>query len=246
MKTVSSKLVYYSGTHYWEAGSNQIRLQQRQPFSGRRTYTALNIKGGPKKIETQTLLFSTSQLHFFFLGGWALSLMATAHSNKSEASTMASEEYQLDQGETGKGNPHGDPLEKNHEALKKRSTDNDDDDQSENENEFSTADYFLETGAFPALASLDPITRTMTAQTQQSIRTARSRRASRPVTGDLEKQDKAYEGSDEQIEEQVAVWDQPWHTEGWRNPGWLVVLGTFLVNFVVAGNSFSWGVFQEL
>ncbi|ORZ01419.1 hypothetical protein BCR43DRAFT_178421 [Syncephalastrum racemosum] len=172
--------------------------------------------------------------------------MSSAHSNKSEATTMATEQHQLDQVETGKGNHHGRPLDHSHEEVEKSATHDDEDDENENENEFSTADYFLETGAFPALASLDPIARTMTAQTQHSIRTARSRRASRPMVGDPEKQDKLYEGSEQIEEEQVAVWDQPWPTEGWRNPGWLVVLGTFLVNFVVAGNSFSWGVFQEL
>lgn len=34
--------------------------------------------------------------------------------------------------------------------------------------------------------------------------------------------------------------------EGWRNRGWLVVAGTFLVNFCVFGITFSWGIFQDL
>ncbi|KAM3588621.1 hypothetical protein VKS41_001061 [Umbelopsis sp. WA50703] len=34
--------------------------------------------------------------------------------------------------------------------------------------------------------------------------------------------------------------------EGWRNRGWLVVIGAFLVNFCVFGITFSWGIFQDL
>lgn len=34
--------------------------------------------------------------------------------------------------------------------------------------------------------------------------------------------------------------------EGWRNRGWLVVVGAFLVNFCVFGITFSWGIFQDL
>lgn len=34
--------------------------------------------------------------------------------------------------------------------------------------------------------------------------------------------------------------------EGWRNRGWLVVVGTFFVNFCVFGITFSWGIFQDL
>ncbi|GAB5588733.1 hypothetical protein Unana1_03633 [Umbelopsis nana] len=34
--------------------------------------------------------------------------------------------------------------------------------------------------------------------------------------------------------------------EGWRNRGWLVVLGSFLVNFSVFGITFSWGIMQDL
>lgn len=41
-------------------------------------------------------------------------------------------------------------------------------------------------------------------------------------------------------------WEVPIETEGWRNPGWLAVIATFLVNFTVFGNSFSWGNFQRL
>ncbi|ORY97205.1 major facilitator superfamily domain-containing protein [Syncephalastrum racemosum] len=46
--------------------------------------------------------------------------------------------------------------------------------------------------------------------------------------------------------ESTAPWDQPIPTEGWRNPGWCVILSPFLVGFATTGNSFCWGLFQEL
>ncbi|KAI9313742.1 major facilitator superfamily domain-containing protein [Dichotomocladium elegans] len=41
-------------------------------------------------------------------------------------------------------------------------------------------------------------------------------------------------------------WEVPLETEGWRSPGWLCVISSFLVNFVVFGNTFAWGNFQRL
>lgn len=35
-------------------------------------------------------------------------------------------------------------------------------------------------------------------------------------------------------------------TEGIRNPGWLTVLGTFIINFYTWGVLVSWGIFQVL
>lgn len=34
--------------------------------------------------------------------------------------------------------------------------------------------------------------------------------------------------------------------EGWRNPGWQTVLGSFLVSFYLWGVTYGWGVFEVL
>lgn len=34
--------------------------------------------------------------------------------------------------------------------------------------------------------------------------------------------------------------------EGWRNRGWLTVLGSFLISFSLAGINYNWGVFEVL
>ncbi|ORZ01416.1 hypothetical protein BCR43DRAFT_178384 [Syncephalastrum racemosum] len=109
-----------------------------------------------------------------------------------------------------------------------------------NPDDLRRASYILETAPFPTMGSLDPITRTLSANTQQSTRSA--------ALDDEEKQDISVKEQENNIDDKPApaIWDQPLPTEGWRNPGWLVVISTFLVNFVVFGNSFSWGIFQEL
>lgn len=89
----------------------------------------------------------------------------------------------------------------------------------------------LETGHIPALASVEPISRMLTGQSGKSH---------------MSKTAQEYFNEKLDEEKTTNVWDQPLETEGWRNPGWLVVLSTFLVNFCVSGYGFSWGVFQNL
>ncbi|KAI7881459.1 MFS general substrate transporter [Lichtheimia hyalospora FSU 10163] len=36
----------------------------------------------------------------------------------------------------------------------------------------------------------------------------------------------------------------PYHTEGWKNPGWFTTVGRFLITFATVGIQLSWGTFQ--
>lgn len=105
------------------------------------------------------------------------------------------------------------------------------DTRDQQEQEVERAPHILESAPFPALgSSLDQVARILSKSTHASSK--------RQSMADLE------EGGPPSAP--VAAWEQPWPTEGIRNPGWLVVVSTFLVNFVVFGNTFSWGIFQRL
>lgn len=104
-------------------------------------------------------------------------------------------------------------------------------DTQEEEKDQEIAPHILESAPFPTLgSSVDQVARILSRSTHASSK--------RQSMADLE------EGSPPSAP--VAAWEQPWPTEGIKNPGWLVVLSTFLVNFVVFGNTFSWGIFQRL
>ncbi|KAG1494766.1 hypothetical protein G6F46_006741 [Rhizopus delemar] len=52
---------------------------------------------------------------------------------------------------------------------------------------------------------------------------------------------------EEKNEKEIEVFrQQPYHTEGLRNPGWLAVISCFLGTFVVYGIMYSWGNYQKL
>ena len=52
---------------------------------------------------------------------------------------------------------------------------------------------------------------------------------------------------EEKDEKEIEVFrQQPYHTEGLRNPGWLAVISCFLGTFVVYGIMYSWGNYQKL
>ena len=89
--------------------------------------------------------------------------------------------------------------------------------------------HLLESAPFPALGSLHEITRALSHQTHNSNVNDGEKTIAPP-----------------ELEQEKKPWQQPLDTEGWRNPGWCAVAAAFLVNFVVFGNSFSWGNFQKL
>lgn len=64
-------------------------------------------------------------------------------------------------------------------------------------------------------------------------------------TADMEHSEDVGAGDQPEDAQTVAPWDQPIQTEGWRNPGWYVILCPFLVGFATTGNFFCWGIFQE-
>lgn len=105
----------------------------------------------------------------------------------------------------------------------KNSTISDDDtvksNQEDTEENYTST---LEIAPFPALASLDEITQTLSRvkSNQQS----------------LHQEEKA-----ESVFKHV-----PYHTEGIRNPGWFSVFSCFFVNFFVFGTTFCWGTYQKL
>ncbi|KAI8145443.1 major facilitator superfamily domain-containing protein [Fennellomyces sp. T-0311] len=93
----------------------------------------------------------------------------------------------------------------------------------------------VECAPFPALGSLGEITHTLSkTRTNQTYRSQRQ--------------------ADQESTKTAAVEDDPktahmgefYGTEGFRNPGWLAVVATFLVNFTVFGVVFAWGNFQRL
>ncbi|KAI7879621.1 hypothetical protein K492DRAFT_81575 [Lichtheimia hyalospora FSU 10163] len=90
----------------------------------------------------------------------------------------------------------------------------------------------VECAPFPTLGSVNEITQTLSKT--QTNRTARG----------ISKDDESIR--DEENEGISPAIGEAYHTEGWRNPGWLTVLATFLVNFSVFGTVFSWGNYQKL
>lgn len=86
----------------------------------------------------------------------------------------------------------------------------------------------LESAPFPALASLDEIT-----QTLSKIKSTNTQKSAHPYKEDIE-------------EENVVFKQEAYPTEGIRNPGWMSVISCFLVNFFVFGTTFSWGNYQNL
>ncbi|KAG0170499.1 hypothetical protein DFQ28_001813 [Apophysomyces sp. BC1034] len=98
----------------------------------------------------------------------------------------------------------------------------------------TTYPHLLECSPFPALTSIGEITQTLTRT--QSQRTCYSK-------NDIEKQTLG-----EEVNEDISkpTGFEPYGTEGIRNPGWIVVVSTFMVNFFVFGTVFSWGNFQRL
>ncbi|KAF7726988.1 hypothetical protein EC973_008183 [Apophysomyces ossiformis] len=97
-----------------------------------------------------------------------------------------------------------------------------------------TYSHLLDSSPFPALTSVDEITKTLTKT--QSRTTCYSK-------GDIESPTEK-DGISE-VEANQAEYG-PYPTEGIHNPGWVVVVSTFLVNFFVFGTVFSWGNFQRL
>lgn len=108
----------------------------------------------------------------------------------------------------------------------------------------NTASYphMLESAPFPALGSVPEITRILTRSTCASSKIIEGATVDGVNIGDND--DEKEKGDDGK--KSSVLWEQPWPTEGWRNPGWLVVAASFLVNFVCFGNIFSWGNFQRL
>lgn len=94
----------------------------------------------------------------------------------------------------------------------------------------TTYPRIAESAPFPALGSVNEVSRIMSRESEvQAPKNDNSSIASEKGGDAVEK-----------------PWEKPIETEGWRNPGWLAVVATFLVNFTVFGNSFSWGNFQRL
>lgn len=95
----------------------------------------------------------------------------------------------------------------------------------------TTYPRIAESAPFPALGSVHEVSRIMTRESE--------------VQGQP-KDDNASAITEKGGDANEKPWELPIETEGWRNPGWFAVIATFLVNFTVFGNSFSWGNFQRL
>ena len=85
----------------------------------------------------------------------------------------------------------------------------------------------VELTPFPTLGSIDEITHTLTrTRTNRTFKNQQRDRSSLKtaiVTGDQQKEEKVV----------VNMTDEYYGTEGYRNPGWMPVMATFLVNFFV-------------
>ncbi|KAI9317746.1 major facilitator superfamily domain-containing protein [Dichotomocladium elegans] len=107
----------------------------------------------------------------------------------------------------------------------------------ENQEVPSTYPGLVECAPFPALGSLNEITLTLSKTQTNRTNTDGISYADSIATAIQEEPSKGESSS--------AIGDPYW-TEGWRNPGWLAVIATFLVNFTIFGTVFSWGNFQKL
>lgn len=95
----------------------------------------------------------------------------------------------------------------------------------------TTYPRMAESAPFPALGSVHEVSRIMSRESEVQAQP---------------KNDDASIATEKGGDANEKPWEVPIETEGWRNPGWFAVLATFLVNFTVFGNSFSWGNFQRL
>ncbi|KAI9253803.1 hypothetical protein BDA99DRAFT_163833 [Phascolomyces articulosus] len=101
----------------------------------------------------------------------------------------------------------------------------------------------VECAPFPALASLDEITHTLTKT--KTNQTFKSQRAANIAGGDNDSlKTTAVDPQDEKSG--IKTIGEYYGTEGIKNPGWMAVFATFLVNFFIFGTIFSWGNFQRL
>lgn len=106
-------------------------------------------------------------------------------------------------------------------------------------------EYYLEASPLPgaSFAALELV------DTKQTGRFSHSTRKDIETTENaLERLPTAKDQADKDLEklETNRTTDSIELDEGWRNRGWLVVVGTFLVNFCVFGITFSWGIMQDL
>jgi hypothetical protein len=95
----------------------------------------------------------------------------------------------------------------------------------------------LESAPFPMLGSLEEITQTL------------SRVKSNQTQTDYNEKhilDRLESNKSTKLPTAGVFKQEPYHTDGIRNPGWLTVLSCFLVNFFVFGTCFSWGNYQRL
>lgn len=91
----------------------------------------------------------------------------------------------------------------------------------------------LESAPFPVLGSLEEITQTL------------SRVKSNQTQSEKNALDRLETNKSVKLPTAGVFKQEPYHTDGIRNPGWLTVLSCFLVNFFVFGTCFSWGNYQK-
>jgi hypothetical protein len=104
----------------------------------------------------------------------------------------------------------------------------------------SVGDHYpavLESAPFPVLGSLEEITQTL----------SRVKSNQTQIDGNEKNMLGRFESNKSVQLPTAGVFKQePYHTDGIRNPGWLTVMSCFLVNFFVFGTCFSWGNYQKL
>lgn len=107
--------------------------------------------------------------------------------------------------------------------------------------EVSSYPGLAECAPFPTLASLEEITHTLSRSRTNQTTQAPAHELAKDDPGRLAGKEEGDEEKAEKRDLGEAYW-----TEGIKNPGWLVVLSVFLVNFSMFGVVFSWGNFQQL
>lgn len=101
------------------------------------------------------------------------------------------------------------------------------------ENVTEDCPVILETAPFPTLGTVQEISKTIS-----RVRSNHSHKSEHHLSS---KEEAQYDESPPVVFKQ-----EPYPTEGIRNPGWLAVISNFLANFFVFGTTFSWGNYQSL